>query len=75
MRESRRCPREREQRLFIEVRQCLPGPSIARFNRRFASLVNHQLRYVLTRKKRTQRQQGVFEDSRIAHWPRLSRRP
>src|SRR3546814_4177586 len=33
MRESRRCPREREQRLFIQVGQCLPGPPIARFNR------------------------------------------
>src|SRR3546814_1332767 len=62
MRESRRCPREREQRLFVEVRQCLPGPPIARFNRRLASLVNHQFRYVLTREQRAQRQQGVFED-------------
>jgi hypothetical protein len=75
MRESRRCPREREQRLFIQVGQCLPGPPIARFNCRLASLVNHQLRYVLTREQRAQRQQGVFEDSRIAHWPRRSRRP
>src|SRR3546814_5766973 len=65
MRESRRCPREREQRLFIQVGQCLPGPPIARFNCRLASLVNHQLRYVLTREQRAQRQQGVFEDSRI----------
>src|SRR3546814_1746791 len=60
MRESRRCPREREQRLFIQVGQCLPGPPIARFNCRLASLVNHQLRYVLTREQRAQRQQGVF---------------
>src|SRR3546814_14734201 len=74
MRESRRCPREREQRLFVEVRQCLPGPPIARFNRRLASLVNHQFRYVLTREQRAQRQQGVFEDSRIAHWPLRSQK-
>src|SRR3546814_3775967 len=55
MRESRRCPREREQRLFIQVGQCLPGPPIARINCRLASLVNHQLRYVFTRDRKSTR--------------------
>src|SRR3546814_3223554 len=61
MRESRRGPREREQRLFVEVRQCLPGPPIAGFNRRLARLVTHQFRYVLTREQRARSEQHTSE--------------
>src|SRR3546814_9439814 len=56
---------------YTTLFRSLPGPPIARFNRRLASLVNHQFRYVLTREQRAQRHQGVFEDRSEEHTSEL----